>query len=123
MATLISTPRIRAFILSEAPGFLSRENATVTLAGAALKSGSILTKSGAKFVPYAGAATGADAVLYTALPSATGDVKAVVIVRNAEVNRFEMTGVDANAITKLAANNVIVRGNPNVLSVTTPVLA
>lgn len=113
MATTLTSavPRVSAVVLSEADGFRSRENILVTLAGTALPSGSILTKSGAKYVPYVGGTTGADAVLYAGLPAGvTGDAKAVGIVRDAELNRFEMQGLDANAIAKLAATGLLVRG-------------
>lgn len=122
MTTLLSVPRVRAFVISEADGFLSRENALVTQTGAALQSGTILTKSGAGYVPYAGGTDAADGVLYSHMPAATGDFKAVVIVREAELNRFELLGLDDNAVTKLAAHMLIVRGDTNVRSIVTPTL-
>lgn len=42
--SLIETPKIVAFVLSEAGGFLSRENAVVTQAGTAVKSGALLAQ-------------------------------------------------------------------------------
>lgn len=42
--SLIETPKIVAFVLSEADGFLSRENAVVTQAGTAVKSGALLAQ-------------------------------------------------------------------------------
>ena len=44
MTTLTSFPMLAEFLLSEAPGQLSRENITVDQSGAAIPSGSILTK-------------------------------------------------------------------------------
>ena len=77
-----------------------------------------------KYVPYTanGAAGPADAILYRRLPAATGDVKAVGIVRDAEVKVFELTGLDATARAQLANQGIIVRGNSSVLGVATPAL-
>lgn len=217
MATLKSEPRIRAVILSEAPGQLSRENIVVTQSGTAVKSGTLLTQSGdagaasfavdagstgnptsgaitvtsaalpgkynvtftaatkfdvedpngvkigsgttavafskkglaftltagatpavagdtatitvaagtGKYIPYtaSGAAGPADAVLYNYLPAATGDVKAVAFVRDAELNRFELTGLDAGAEADLKTKGLIVRGTAGLGSISTPALA
>lgn len=216
MATsLTSTPRVKAVIISEASNQRSRENIIVTLAGAALASGTLLTKvdtgagafamdagstgnptSGAitvgaaavpgayvieftaptkftvedptgktvgtgtlgtsfnkggltftltagatpavagdtakitvapgtgKYVPYTanGAAGPADAVLYNWLPAQTGDAKAVGFVRDAELNRFELTGLDAGAETDLKKHGLIVRGTAGLPHVSTPAL-
>ena len=51
--SLIETPKIVAFVLSEADGFLSRENAVVTQAGAAVKSGALLAQVDAGAGTYA----------------------------------------------------------------------
>lgn len=215
MATsLVSSPRIRAVIISEAPGQGSRENIVVTQSGAAVESGALLTQVGdagaasfamdagqtgnptssvitvtsaaipgkyvvtftaptkfdvedpdgvkvgsgttgvafskkglaftltaggtaavagdqgaitvapgtGKYVPYTanGAAGPADAVLYNYLPAASGDVKAVAFVRNAELNRFELTGLDAAGQADLKKKGLIVRGTPGLGSISTP---
>lgn len=216
MATsLLSTPRIKAVIITEASGQRSRENIVVTQTGAEVASGTLLTKvdtgaasfsmdagatgnptssaitvgsaavpgayqitftaatkfdvesptgvklgtgtvgqafnkggltftltAGAtaavagdtakvavapgtgKYVPYTanGAAGPADAVLYNYLPAATGDAKAVAFVRDAELNRFELTGLDAAAVTDLEKKGLIVRGKPGLPTVSTPAL-
>jgi hypothetical protein len=57
-----------------------------------------------------GAAGKAVGILYNPLPAATGDVKAVGFVRDCEVIRSVLVGVDASAITDLGAVGVIVRG-------------
>lgn len=66
-----------------------------------------------KYVPYtaAGAAGPGDAILYNHLPAATGDKKAVGFVRDCEVMRAALTGLDAGAETQLADKGVIVRGS------------
>lgn len=66
----------------------------------------------AKYIPYtASAAAGpADAILYNWLPAATGDVKAVAFVRECEVNRAALTGLDATGEAQLKSRGVIVRG-------------
>ena len=51
--SLIETPKIVAFVLSEADGFLSRENAVVTQAGTAVKSGALLAQVDAGAGTYA----------------------------------------------------------------------
>lgn len=77
-----------------------------------------------KYVPYTanGAAGPADAVLYNWLPAKTGDSKAVAFVRDAELNRYELTGLDASAVTDLATKGLIVRGTPGLPFVSTPAL-
>lgn len=117
MATLStsSNPGQADIFLSESMGQRSRDNVVVTMVGGvALPSGSLLTKSGTKYVKYAGGATACDAVLITKLPSqaGAGDVKAVAFVRDCEVNEKGLVGSDANAVTKLALAGVIVRSSP-----------
>lgn len=51
--SLIEAPKIVAFVLSEADGFMSRENAVVTQAGAAVKSGALLAQVDAGAGTYA----------------------------------------------------------------------
>jgi len=105
------------FLLSEADGQLSREQVTVTVAGAvALPSGSVLGKITAtgKYVKYDEAGTDdgrrvAAAVLLNALPGTNGDYKATVFVRNCEVASAMLTFSDANGVADLKALNVIVR--------------
>lgn len=65
-----------------------------------------------KYIPYtANAAAGsADAVLYRRLPAATGDAKAVGITNHAELNRSELTGLDATAEAQLRTRGLKVRG-------------
>lgn len=216
MATsLISTPRVKAVIISEASNQRSRENITVTQTGTALASGTLLTKVDAgagafamdagatgnptagtitigaaaipgvyvieftaatkftvedpngktigtgtlgtafskagvgvtltagatpavagdtatvtvaagsgKYIAYTanGAAGPADAVLYNWLPAKTGDAKAVGFVRDAELNRFELTGLDAPGQADLAEKGLIVRGTAGLPHVSTPAL-
>lgn len=107
-----SNPGQADIFLSEAVGQRSRDNAVVTMApGVPLPSGSLLTKSGLKYVKYAGGATACDAVLITKLLSqaAAGDQKAAVFVRDCEINAAGLVGSDANAVAKLALAGVIVR--------------
>lgn len=215
MATsLISTPRVKAVIISEASNQRSRENIVVTQSGRALASGTLLTRSGdagagtfamdagatgnptagtitigaaaipgvyvieftaatkftvedpegktvgtgtlgtafdkggigvtltagttpavagdtatitvaagnGKYIAYDGAAGPADAVLYNWLPAKTGDSDAVAFVRDAELNRFELTGLDAAAQADLAKKGLIVRGTAGLPHVSTPAL-
>lgn len=89
---------------------------TLTAGGTAAVDGDEATitvaKGSLKYIPYtANAAAGsADAILYRRLPAATGDAVAVGITNHAEVNRFELTGLDATADDQLRARGIKVRG-------------
>lgn len=89
---------------------------TLTAGGTAAVAGdewTITVASGSgKYIPYtaAGAAGPGDAICYTHLPAATGDVKAVGFTRSCEVLRGALTGLDATAEADLATKGVIVRG-------------
>ena len=216
MATsLISTPRVKAVIVSEASNQRSRENITVTQTGTALASGTLLTKVDAgagtfamdagatgnptagtivigaaaipgvyviaftaatkftvedpngktigtgtlgvafskagvgvtltagatpavagdtatitvaagsgKYIAYTanGAAGPADAVLYNWLPAKTGDSDAVAFTNDCELNRFELTGLDAAAEADLRKKGMKVRGTAGLPHVSTPAL-
>ena len=77
-----------------------------------------------KYIVYtaSGAAGPADAVLYNYLPAATGDAKAVAFVRDAELNRFELTGLDATGQAGLAKKGLLVHGTAGLPTVSTPAL-
>lgn len=123
MATpLYDTPKLRPFIVTEASGQRSRENVVVTQTGTAIKSGAMLAKSGSKYIPYTdGATQNIAAILYEHLPAATGDAKAVAIVRDCEVNRFELSGLDTAGEADLLALGIVVRSKV-VPSIKTPAL-
>lgn len=215
MAHIYETPKLVGFVLSEAAGQRSRENITVTQSGAAIKSGTVLSRTGGggaavfalaagatgdptasaivvtdpaqagvytvsftaatkfdvedpngakigsgttgvafskgglaftltagstaavagdmatitvaaakgKYVAFAanGSTGPAVGILYQALPAATGDVKAVGMLRDFEANRFNVTGVAGSAEQDLRARGVLLRGD-TVLSVSTPAL-
>lgn len=109
-------PKIEEFVLSEANGFLSRDPVTVTQAGTEIKSGTVMSKlATGKWVPYDDVGTDgsevAAGILYRALPAATGDVQAVMIVRDCEVVRAALTGLNANGEADLATKGIIVRGS------------
>lgn len=103
------------YLLSEASGTRSREKVTVTQTGVALAAGTVMSKLTAtgKYVVYddvgADGSEVAAGVLYDNLPAFTGDVAAVVHVRDCEVNQQCLTGYNANAKADLAALGVIVR--------------
>ena len=116
MTILTSTPRLAEFVLSESSGQRSRENVTVTQTGALIQSGTVISKltANGKYVPYDNVGTDgsevAAGILYNRLDAATGDVKAVAFVRDCEVNRKALTGLDTTGEADLAALGVIVRG-------------
>lgn len=115
MTTLNEGFHVGEFLLSEANGELSREQITVAQTGAAMVSGTVLGKvtASGKYKAYSNAASDgtevAAAVLWNELSAATGDVKATVIARQAEVMASAMTGLDTPARADLAALGVIVR--------------
>lgn len=76
-----------------------------------------------KYIVYTanGAAGPADAILYQALPAASGDVKCVGFTSDCEVNRKELTGLDATAEAQLATRGIKVRGTTT-LGISTPAL-
>jgi len=209
-------PHIKSFVLSEAPGYASRENITVTGDGAAMVSGTLLTQvgdtgtaafamdSGAtgnptsgsitvgaaavpgkysieftaatkfdvedpkgvavgsgtvgtafnkggltftltaggtaavagdtasitvaagnkKYTRYAagGTAGPADAVLYNGKAAFTGDKKAVGFVERCELNRAELTGLDAAGEADLLKRGIKIRGTAGLPTVSTPTL-
>ena len=116
MTILSSTPRLAEFVLSEASGQRSRENIVVTQAGIAIPSGTVISKltASGKYVPYDNVGTDgsevATGILYNHLPAATGDMKAVGFVRDCEVNRKALTGLDTTGEADLEARGVLVRG-------------
>ena len=119
MTTFTQGMQTGEFLLSEAEGMRSRDQVTVTVAGAvALPSGQVLGKitvSGKYVLHNTGAADGsqnAAAILYNPLQGVNGDYKATVFTRDAEVigNRLNGgTAPSAPTITALAALGLIVR--------------
>jgi hypothetical protein len=120
MTTLTQGMQTGEFLLSEADGMRSREQVTVTIAGAvALPSGTLLGKITAtgKFVAWAtglGDTVGgvASAVLYNPLPGVNGDIKATVFARDCEVIGNRLNGgvaVTSDGIADLLDAGIIVR--------------
>jgi hypothetical protein len=109
------------FLLSEANGQLSREQVTVTVAGAtALPAGAVLGKLTAtgKYVAYDDVGSDgseiAAAVLCNDCPATNGDYKRTIIARNAEVIAAMLTQVgtgalNANGVADLKTVGIIVR--------------
>ncbi len=115
MAILTEGARKAQFLISEANGYRSREQGTVTVAGdTTLEAGSILgivTSSG-KYVRHAaGASNGSQneaGILYENLVNTTGsavDFTATVVVRDAEVTKTDLTyEAGADAAQETASN-------------------
>lgn len=103
------------FLLSEGNGTISREQVVISSTAGALVPGTVLGKVTAtgEYVAYSnGAADGSEVaagILYAAAPDSTADQKAVAIVRHAEVQASELTGLDAPARVDLAAVGIICR--------------
>ena len=99
------------FLLTEAPGSLSREQIAVA-AGDALPAGQLLEQDadGTGYVPYGTTEEGkAAAILYAPLRASETDRRATAIVRLAEVAEARLTGLDAKARTDLLAAFIAVR--------------
>lgn len=129
--TVLTEPRHPAeFVLSEGNGFISRDVVTLASNGStaiAYKAGSVLAlvTASSKYAYYDNAGSdgteAAKAILLEAVTvPATGDLKAVVIARNAEVQGSELeydpalsggtlTTAQAAAAVDLAAFGIIVR--------------
>ncbi len=84
----------------------------------------VVTASSAKYIPYTadGAAGDAAGILYSHLPAATGDVAAVAFVRDCEVNRKALIGLDNAGEADLEAVGIQVRGETGALGIQTPAL-
>lgn len=114
MPTKTLAPRAYSFLLSEAPGTLSREEVTI-LTGEVLDAGTVLGKVtiSSKHVAYSGAAADgsedADCILCDAVDATDGDQKATVIARLAEVDENKLVGADADGLADLAVKLIIAR--------------
>lgn len=125
-------PRVRPFVLSEAPGSRSRAIANIKATGTIIKSGTLLgkiTAAGAdqnKLVPYNNAASDGSqtcvGILYERVDAVTGTVSKVIIETDAEVNRYELTGLDAAGEADLLALGIKVRGKTGLMGIETPAL-
>lgn len=128
VAPLYSNPRLADFVLSEAEGFRSRDNVVVTQTGTEIKSGTVVSKLTAtgKYVVYDDVGTDgsevAAGVLYTHLPAATGDVKAVVFNADCEVRRGALIGLNAGGEADLRTLGIKVRGTASLAGISTPAL-
>lgn len=103
------------FLLSEATGTRSREEITLAAPAAVLPAGQVLgrvTVSGL-YAAYDPAATdgreAAAAVLWAPVGISANPQRSVAIVRDAEVKRARLTGLDSEAEELLAAFGVVVR--------------
>lgn len=103
------------FLLSEGNGSISREEVTIAAAAGALVPGTVVGKITAtgKYKEYNnGAADGTEVaagIVYRAVADSTGDQKAVIICRFAEVKKDELTGLDTPGEADLKALGVICR--------------
>lgn len=115
MTTLSEGKHTGEFLLSEAEGLRSRDVVTVTQAGAALAAGTVMSKltASGKWVPYDDEGTDgsevASGVLYDNLVATTGDVQAVMFVRDAEVAGVRLVGAIGAYVADLAVPGIIVR--------------
>lgn len=111
---LIEARRTGDFILSEANGTRSREEVTIDAAAGAMIPGTVVSKlANGKYVEYDDVGTDgtevAAGILYADVANSASDQKAVIIVRDAEVNASRLTGSNANAVADLRALGIIAR--------------
>lgn len=116
MSFVYQKARTADFILSEANGQRSRENALLAATLVTLAAGQLLTLgANGKYVAYAGpgadpeAPIKADAALYSNVPVSDEDQQIVVIARDAELAADLLVGLDAPAREALAVAGIIVR--------------
>lgn len=123
MATLTEGRVTAAYILSEAAGMRSRDNAKMASGAGKVEPGTILGKitASGKFVPHAPAAADgsetAVAIAYAAVDATDADAACVITARDSEVKAAELVynaatdtdGEKAAVHAALAANGIIVR--------------
>ena len=115
MTILTESVRAGEFLIAEGNGSISREEVTIAAAAGALAAGTVMGKIAAsgKYVAYAnGASDGTEVaagILYDAAPDVAVDQKGVLIVRHAEVEETQLTGIDAAGKVDLAAAQIIFR--------------
>lgn len=107
MAATTETARDLGFLLSEAPGTLSRESVTVVSGAGALVAGTVLGKitTGGKYTSYDddntdGSET-AVGILTHAVDATSADVAATLIVRLAEVTSAALIWAETNDATDI----------------------
>jgi len=107
MTTKTEGSHAGGFIVSEANGMRSREQITVR-EGEVLEAGTVLATVAGKRVGYDNDASGAAAsgILFDSVDATDGDVEAVAIVRDAEVNAAELVWPDENDTTDINAGLV-----------------
>lgn len=116
MPFVTQAARTADFIVSEANGQRSRENAVIAATTDVLPAGQVLSLGvDGIYVAYDGAGDdpdaplSADAVLYASAPISTAEQMVVVIARDAEVAAALLVGLDAGARASLAGRGVLVR--------------
>lgn len=114
MTILTETLHTGEFIIAEANGSLSREEVTI-VSGQNLVAGTVVGKvtASGKYKAYANANSDgsetAVGILYAAVDASAADANGVLIVRHAEVEETQLTGLDSAAKTDLAATQIIFR--------------
>jgi len=122
MTTYAEPARPFEFLLSEAPGTLSRETVTVVSGSGAISPGHVLGKvtASGKYAPYdddnANGTEAAIALALEAVDATSGDVACAVITRLAEVKSSKLVWAATNdagdktaGLADLAARLVIAR--------------
>lgn len=116
MATTFTEGKHTAeFLLSEANGYLSREQIVIDSSAPALQPGTVLGKmASGRYKAYSNANSAGDAdaaagILYAYVADSTGNQNAVMIARSAEVSASMLTGLDSAARADMAVNQIIFR--------------
>lgn len=103
------------FLISEGNGYISRENIVIDSTAPAMQPGTLVGKmANGRYKPYANGNTAGDAdaaagILYGYAEDSTGNQKAVMIARYAEVHASQLTGLDTAGRADLAALGIVIR--------------
>ncbi len=117
MATKTEGKNTAEFLLTEGPGWISRENIVLDSTAGAMVPGTLLGKmANGRYKAYANANSAGDAdavagILYAAAPDLAVNQKAVMIAHVAEVQETMLTGLDSTGRADLAALGIILRAN------------
>jgi hypothetical protein len=115
MTTLTEGTHAAEFLLSEAPGFRSREAVVLAPNAAVLKAGQLLGRVtvGGAFAPYANDATNGTevvaGVLYAPADISAAAREVTIIARDAEVITAALTGLDTPGRADLAPLGISLR--------------
>lgn len=111
MSIVTQGARSADFLLSEANGQRSRAQVSLQISTAAISAGTVLALSTDGYAPYEAGVTAADAqlaILFHNKPASEEVRQVTVILRDAEVERSRLIGLDEAAETALLSQGIVV---------------